>query len=86
MFTAHVKRLDAVRAARLLDQIQVQAVPHMKPEDRTSFLDMLRDACRGVVAEVERAVESVVWNGKVLGSARQIKGAVAKAFGAKAVA
>jgi predicted DNA-binding protein (UPF0251 family) len=78
--------MEAIRAERLLDLIQAQAAPHMEAAARTSFLDGLLAACRGVVDDVAVAVEQVIWNGTTLGTARAIKSQVAKVFGHGAVA
>lgn len=87
MFVRHVKRLEAIRAQRILDQLQVRAVPNMRDHDRRSFMDRLVEQARGVVAEVVSAAgESVIWNGTVLGTARAIKAQAAKTFGQRAVA
>jgi hypothetical protein len=79
MFVRHVKRLEAIRARRLLDRIQVQAVPHMRDADRRSFIDRLVDDAAGVVADAALLEddgivhERVIWNRKVLHTTREIK-------------
>ncbi len=74
MFIRHVKRMEAIRARRILDQIQVQTVPHMRAHDYRAFITRLVDDARGVVDEVvSDHGERVIWNGKTLSTTRAIK-------------
>jgi hypothetical protein len=79
MFVRHVKRLEAIRAQRLLDQIQVRALPHMREHDHRRFIERLVDDAAGVVADAVPVEddgivhERVIWNRKVLHTTREIK-------------
>lgn len=87
MFVRHVTRMQAIRAGRLLDQIQVQAVPHMREQAHRAFVERLVDDARGVVEEVaDDGAEAVIWNGTVLRTARAIKQTAFKMLAPGAVA
>jgi hypothetical protein len=77
MFARHVVHLEAIRSQRMLDQIQIDALPHMKDHDRRRFIERLVDGVQGTVAAVPDddgiAHEQVIWNGKPLGTTREIK-------------
>lgn len=87
MFVAHVRRLDQFRAEQMLDALQVNAAPNLRKHDYRSFVDRLVARCTAALADVAEDIaegaqqEAVVWNGKVLGTARAIKSKVAEVFG-----
>jgi hypothetical protein len=70
MFTAHTRRMDALRAERLLDAAQAATAHYAGRE----WWDSTLAAARGVVAEVVRRTGPLfTWNGQGVNSSNGLR-------------
>lgn len=73
LFEGYERQMPVLRAERLLDAAQAASVPHMGREAQ-GWYDRMIAAARGVVEDVvRRAAPMFTWNGRKLGSSRELR-------------